>query len=182
MQVMYRMVSHHAPGKRECAADAELGLDIVAKIPKNVRQIASYWMIRANCLLQVGGEDMDCESDEMSFRSKTVQVPNKAGDYEEKVLWIQFLSVARRGSSLVYFKALEDRYTAAGKGGGGKIAHEEVEEHFLREYLKRYGIQPRPLLAPWSVLHTDGADAYRLLHRVTGDLPKYGGYKYWHTW
>jgi hypothetical protein len=58
MQIIYRMVYHNAPGKRECAADADLDPRVVARIQANVRQLASYWMIRANSLLQVGGEDL----------------------------------------------------------------------------------------------------------------------------
>jgi hypothetical protein len=182
MQLIYRMVYHNAPGKRECAADADMDSDTVARIQSNVRQIASYWMIRANVLLQVGGEDMDCEADEVSFRSKKVFLEGEAEEGAEKVMWIRFLSVARRGSSLVYFNDLEDRYTAAGKGGGGKITEEEVGHHFLRAWLRDLGHEPKPLLARWSVLHTDGADAYRKLHRETGILEKYGTFKWWHTW
>ena len=50
-----------------------------------------------------------------------------------------------------------------------KSTEEEVEQHLLREWLKEYGVVPRPLLAPFSILHTDGADAYRKLHRETGE-------------
>ena len=182
MQLIYRMVYHGAPGKRECAADADMDSDIVARIQSNVRQIASFWMIRANALLQVGGEDMDCEADELCFRSKKVFLQDEAGGISEKVMWIRFLSVVRRGSSLVYFNDLEDRYTEAGKGGGGKIQEEEVAHHFLRAWLRDIGVEPRPLLARWSVLHIDGADAYRELHHETSILEKYGAFKWWHTW
>ena len=182
MQIIYRMIYHNAPGKRECAADADLDPEVVARIQKHVRQIASYWMVRANVLLQVGGEDMDCEADEICFRSKRVEVENDEGESEQKIMWIRFLSVARRGSSLVYFNDLEDRYTAAGQGGGGKIQETEVAHHFLRAWLRDLGHEPRPLLARWSVLHTDGADAYRKLHRETGMLEKYGAFHWWHTW
>ena len=146
------MVYHNAPGAREQAADAELDKSMVSDIQANVRRIVSYWMIRANALLQIGGPDLDCEADEICFRSQKIVDCKEA----ENVRWIRFLGVVRRGSSLVYLNDLEDRLTAAGKGGGGKIAESEVEQHFLREWLRELGHDPRPLLAPWSVLHTDG--------------------------
>ena len=155
MQVIYRMVYHNQPGAREQSADAEVDPDVVYQIQRNVRRIVSYYMIRANQLLQIGGVDMDCEADELCFRSKRV----RDAEGIEKVQWLRFLAVSRRGSSLVYLHHLEDRLTAAGKGGGGKIQDYEVEHHFLREWLRELGHTPRPLLAPWSALHTDGADS-----------------------
>lgn len=180
MQVIYCMVYHNAPGAREQSADADMDPAVVCEIQRNVRRIVSYYMIRANQLLQIGGEDMDCEADEICFRSKRVHVA-EGNLLTEKVQWIRFLAVSRRGSSLIYLNDLEDRITAAGKGGGGKILECEVEHHFLREWQREFGRTPRPLLAPWSVLHTDGADAYRKLHRLSGSAA-FRPWNYWHTW
>ena len=181
LQVLYRMVYHNAPGAREIAADVDMDYAPVLHIMKSPRDITTFWMRRANALLQVGGVDTDNEMDEVSFRSKKVEVVQDDGQVVPKTLWWRFLAAGRRGSSLVYLADLEDRLTEAGQGGGGKISDSEVEHHILREWLRELGHQPRPLLAPWSVLHTDGADAYRKLHRVLG-IDLYRPFNYWHTW
>ena len=133
-------------------------------VMRQARAIVSYWMRRANAVLQIGGVDMDCEMDEICFRSKKCL----GDDLEGKVVWWRYLAAARRGSSLVYVAELEDRITAGGQGGGGKISDAEVEAHVLRGWLHEQGQVPRPLVAPWSIIHTDGAEAYRRLHRKTG--------------
>jgi hypothetical protein len=99
----------------------------------------------------------------------------------QKVRWLRLLCAGRRGSSLVYMGWLEDRLADNTKGGGGKISDREVEEQVLRTNLRQLGYVPRPLLAPWGVWHTDGAQAYRALHRETG-TDTYRALGYWHTW
>jgi hypothetical protein len=175
------MVYHSAPGARDIAADVEMDTAPVLAIMKNVRGIATYWMRRANALLQIGGVDMDCEMDEFSFRSKKESIVDTEGNQVEKTFWWRFLGGARRGSSLVYLAELDDRFVDGAQGGGGKIGELEVKQHILREWLRPLGHVPRPLLAPWSILHTDGADAYRKLHRETG-IDLYRELGYWHTW
>ena len=86
---------------------------------------------------------------------------------------------------LGYLAELEDRLTGGGQGGGGKIHDVEVEVHVLRKWLERHGQVPRLLLAHWSVLHTDGAEAYRKLHRTKGiELYRPFGYGHivWQSW
>ena len=109
LQVLYRMVYHNSPGSREIAADVDMDDGVVLHIMKHARGIATFWMRRANALLQIGGVDMDCELDEVSFRSKKVSVPTEEGnDVEEKVFWWRFLAGARRGSFLVYLVSRTD--------------------------------------------------------------------------
>ena len=56
------------------AADADMDEAFVEVIVSNVRAIATWEMKRACALLQIGGEDEDCEVDEVSFRSQRVWV------------------------------------------------------------------------------------------------------------
>jgi hypothetical protein len=126
-------------------------------------------MLRANNILQIGGVDEDVEADEVSFRCE----PYMDGDTKMR-RWIRFLGVVRRGSSLYYWAELNDRETEAAQGGGGPIADQEVEEHMLGRS------SGRALLAPWSVLHTDGAKAYQKLHRSSGN-PIFKHLHLWHT-
>ena len=74
MLVIYRMIYHNMPGVSSLASDADMDEGYVSVIVSNVRAIATWEMKRACALLQIGGEDEDCEIDEVSFRSKRVWV------------------------------------------------------------------------------------------------------------
>ena len=124
--------------------------------------IATWWMLRANIVLQVGGTDEDVESDEISFRCMKGE-----RDGKEKAIWARFLGVVRRGSALYYWGELEVRETEARKGGGGKLGEEEFMHHMLCR-AKSVKYDARPLIAPCSIVHTDSASTYMQLHRKLG--------------
>ena len=66
----------------------------------------------------------DVELDEISFRSRTV------GD---RVVWIRYLAIARRGSSKIWLTQLPYRITEGGQGGGGPISLEKLKSAILLE-------------------------------------------------
>jgi hypothetical protein len=169
MLVLYNMVHHWQPGAAKLAQDADLDEHTVEALLRSVRGAVSWTMMRANCVLQVGGEDEDVEVDEVAFRCQ----PFMDGD-QKKRRWYRFLGAVRRGSALYYWCELDERTTAASQGGGGPIDKNEV----FANVLNRPG--GRPLFAPWSVVHTDKAKAYADLHREFGD-EKYKHLNLWHT-
>ena len=96
--------------------------------------------------LTVGGvgDDIIIELDEMSFRA----VARSRG-----IVWLRYLAVVRRDSSLVWLYRLPYRISA---GGGGPISVDEMRTALLLD-------SDEPVLASGSVCHTDGAKAYRNL-------------------
>lgn len=174
MIVLYNMIHHNDEGADSWSFDAELDDRGTAEIVRNVQHLVSWWMIRANWLLQVGGPDEDVEADEMSFRSK-----KRIVDGEVRFDWYRFLGFVRRGSSLYYWGELETRTSKSKKGGGGKLGVEELQAHVLQRGSEA-GFRSRCLLHPGSVLHTDTASAYVQLHRLSGHL-KYSKFGFWVT-
>ena len=81
-------------------------------------------MDRLNNTLHLGGLGCDVEVDEISFRSKTVG---------ERVGWIRYLAIARRGSSKIWLTQLPYRITEGGQGGGGPISLEKLKSAILLE-------------------------------------------------
>ena len=146
MLVLYKMVYDWQPGVARLAQDLELDEHTVQGLVDGVRRFVSWVMRRANSILQVGGVDEDVEADEVCFRCKPF-----VRDGVKMRKWFRYLGVVRRGSALCYWGELDERETEASQGGGGPIGDAELEQHMLH----RPG--GRSLLAPWSVLHTDGA-------------------------
>ena len=93
------------------------------------------------------------ELDEISFRSKTVG---------ERVVWIRYLAIARRGSSKIWSQ-LPYRITEGGQGGGGPISLEELKSAILLE-------DGNSRICEGSVCHTDGARTYKQLGAVDSPL------------
>ena len=90
----------------------------------NFRKFLTPIMDRLNNTLHLGGLGCDVELDEISFRSKTVG---------ERVVWIRYLAIARRGSSKIWLTQLPYRITEGGQGGGGPISLEELKSAILLE-------------------------------------------------
>ena len=108
---------------------------------------------KLNSSLSIGGCGFDVELDEVSFRS----VERGHG-----IVWLKYLAVVRRGSSLVWLERLPYRITTAGEGGGGPISVAELYGSLLLE-------SDEPVLCKGSVCHTDGAKAYRWLESPLND-------------
>ena len=111
-------------------------------------------MDRLNNTLHLGGLGCDVELDEISFRSKTVG---------ERVVWIRYLAIARRGSSKIWLTQLPYRITEGGQGGGGPISLEELKSAILLE-------DGDSRICQGSVCHTDGARTYKQLGDVDSPL------------
>ena len=174
MLIVWTFINFNQPGADKLAEAAEVNEHIALEVISNIRRLTTYWMIRANLVLQVGAYGQDVEADEVSFRSKAV-----AKDGKPMMMWARFIGVVRRGSSLCYWGRLETRFTESKKGGGGKLGIEELKYHMLRRG-EELGYCPRPLLAPGSILHADTASSYMRLHRLEQD-PRHAFYKYWVT-
>ena len=170
--VLYRMVYNWQPAAAEIAADADMDRHGVSALVRLAHCIVTWHMLRANAMLQIGGVDEDCEIDELSFRCM-----HQEEDGKIMKIWLRFLGAVRRGSSLYYWGELDDRKTEGARGGGGPIDKGEVELHVLN----RTGSgTSRPLFASWSIVHSDTAKSYDILHREKGD-PKYKHLRLWHT-
>ena len=70
-----------------------------------------------NDAIVVGGCSADVELGEISFRST---------GRAHGIVWLRYLAVARRGSSLVWLKRLGYRITRKGQGGGGHFCGRNV--------------------------------------------------------
>ena len=64
---------------------------------------------KLNSSLSIGGCRFDVELDEVSV------------ERGHGIVWLRYLAVVRRGSSLVWLERLPYRITTAGQGGGGPI-------------------------------------------------------------
>ena len=104
--------------------------------------------------MQIGGVGQDIELDEISFRSKAVG---------NRVVWIRYLAIARRGSSKVWLAPLPYRISEGGQGGGGPISLDELREAFLMP-------DGSSRIAPGSVCHTDSARTYKQLGTMDSPL------------
>ena len=104
----------------------------------------------ANADMIIGGNRLHVEADEMAFRCRPALVNN-----EERIEWIRYIAVARRGSAKIFMELLDQRFTGgAGQGGGEALSVEE----FLRIFRVD---SDSPLMAKFSILHTDSAKAYK---------------------
>ncbi|CAE7405417.1 unnamed protein product [Symbiodinium sp. CCMP2456] len=102
---------------------------------------------RLNETLHLGGFGSDVELDEISFRSKTVG---------ERVIWIRYLAIARRGSPKIWISPLPYRITEGGQGGGGRISVEELQGAMWAQ-------NGESRICEGSVCHSDGARTYKQL-------------------
>ena len=134
------------------------------------QQLASFFVPlidKLNGSLVLGGIGEDIELDEISFRS----VGRRFG-----IVWLRFLAVVCRGSSLVWIHRLPYRITQAGQGGGGPLSVDEMREALLLD-------SDEPVLGEGFVCHTDGAKAYRNLAGAlyNGSLKDFECLKLGHT-
>ena len=105
---------------------------------------------KVQALMQIGGEKIQLEGDEVAFRCRLVD-----DGTVQKVEWLRYIAFAKRGGSKIFLEQLPSRLQAgSGRGGGGALSIEELERVLRID-------TDRPLLLPRSVLHTDSAKAYR---------------------
>ena len=116
--VLYMLIHHNQPGIEKLALDANMDEHCVNTLVGKTRKLVSWWMARANLVLQVGGLDEDVEADEVSFRNAIT-----GDDDKPKIQWTRFVGIVRRGSSLYYWGELDTRVTSAKQGGGGKLGN-----------------------------------------------------------
>ena len=123
-----------------------IGHRAIRNLHKQFDDFFSLAIARLNDMLTIGGQGLDVELDEISFRS----VARANG-----VVWVRFLAIVRRGSSLVWIHR-PYRVSESGQGGGGPISQYELDEAIMP-----WSDEPR--LSLGSVCHTDGAKVYRNL-------------------
>ncbi|CAE7212489.1 timm16 [Symbiodinium natans] len=126
-----------------------LGVDhrTVRDLFGNFRKWLTPIIDRMNEELVMGGAGMDVELDEISFRSKGL---------DDKVLWLRYIAIVRRGSAKVFIHKLPDKLTASGQGGGGPLSIQELKDTIVNS-------AGASRIAVGSVCHTDSAKAYKKL-------------------
>ena len=119
-----------------------------------------------NDAIVVEGCSADVKLDEISFWST---------GRAHGIVWLRYLAVARRGSSLVWLQRLDYRITRK-EQGGGPISVDEMWSALLLD-------SDQPVLVEGSVCHTDGAKAYCWLSSPLNDgsLVNAAGLKLSHT-
>ena len=91
------------------------------------------------------------EIDEICFRARWA----RDADNEWGREWSRYIAAYERRSGRVVLQKLEVRHTKnRGQGGGGPLAPEELHAFIFRP-------NGSPLLRPGTIVHTDGASAYR---------------------
>ena len=134
----------------EVSDSLKLGPETVQDLYRRFVDLVSRHQEEANRELCVGGSRLQCEADEVAFRSKAELV-----DGEPRLVWLRYIALVRRKSRYVLLDNLPDRAVAGnGQGGGGALSNEELF-NFLRPDTDK------PRLKKRSVLHTDSAKAYR---------------------
>ena len=146
--VLYMLIHHNQPGIEKLAFDANMDEHCVNTLVGKARKLVSWWMVRVNLVLHVGGLDEDAEADEVSFRNAIT-----GDDDKPKIQWTRFVGVVRRGSSLYC-----DKCKARGWW--------QAWHHHMMKRGDSFGFKTRPLIARGSVLHTDTASTYMQLHRL----------------
>ncbi|CAE7509788.1 timm16, partial [Symbiodinium microadriaticum] len=107
---------------------------------------------KLDSLLHVLNEELgiagnDIELDEVSFRSK---------DLDDKVLWLRYIAIVRRGSAKIFLHTLPDKLTAFEQGRGGPLSLQELKDTMVSS-------KGTSRIAIGSVCHTDSTKAYKTL-------------------
>ena len=102
----------------------------------------------------------EVEMDEVCFRARWV-IDEDGGEHVE---WLRYIAARERGPGglgKIVLKELETRTAkGAGQGGGGALSRVELHRFIFRDN----GVC---LLRPGTIVHTDGAAAYRRLAEKT---------------
>ena len=97
----------------------------------------------------------EVEIDEVCFRARWKRDGSGAWGKE----WHRYIAAHERHGGPLILKALPVRFAKGhGQGGGGSLTDEE-----LHDFIMRPGTGAPPLLRPGTIVHTDGARAYRNL-------------------
>ena len=136
-------------------ASSILGIDhkAVRALFERFNNVFTPLIDKLNSCLTTGGRGMDVELDEIAFRSV------ERGD---GVVWLRYLAVVRRGSSLVKLERLPYRVTAGGQSGGGPTSVAELRDHLRLP-------SDEPVLSKGSVCHTDNVKACTWLESSLND-------------
>ena len=114
-----------------------------------------------NLEIQLGGPGIEVEADEICFRARWVlRTDPDTGNAEWYREWVRWLALVERGSCKIVFRKLETRFAKGnGEGGGGALGNQELLNAIFPP-------GRRPLLKWGTIVHTDGAKAYRNLVAV----------------
>lgn len=116
---------------------------------------------------QLGGPGIGVEIDEICFRARWVlgERDPVTGDREWCREWVRWMALVERGSEKIVFRKLETRVVKGnGEGGGGALGNQELLDAIFPS-------GRRPLLKWGTIVHTDGAKAYRNLVAVFVIVP-----------
>ena len=110
-------------------------------------------MEKENSRMQLGGEGVEVEADEVAFRMKAKEDDDDESGW--KKVWLRIICFVRRGSGKPFLSFLPDReVNGIGQGGGGALSVEELKRVMRVTCLL-------PLLLARTILHTDSAKAYK---------------------
>ncbi|CAE7641241.1 timm16, partial [Symbiodinium sp. KB8] len=112
---------------------------------KKLDSLLHWFVDRLNEELGIAGNDI--ELDEVSFRSK---------DLDDKVLWLRYIAIVRRGSAKIFLHTLPDKLTAFEQGRGGPLSLQELKDTMVSS-------KGTSRIAIGSVCHTDSTKAYKTL-------------------
>jgi len=129
----------------------------------DARRVVAAAQTESNANVQLGGVGVEVELDEICFRARWAQ--DEDGHWGKE--WIRYIAAYERHTGRIVLKQLPVRFAkGGGQGGGGALSSEE-----LHDFLFRPG--GTPLLLPGTIVHTDGARAYRDLHwTLDPDFPE----------
>jgi len=156
------------PSSEELAFDTFLNHEsLVSGWLDNIRKVVASVQEVENGRVILGGPGYEVEMDEVCFRARW------AVDEEgtEKREWMRYIAAWERGPTglgkMILEKLETRRVKGAGQGGGGQLTAEELHKFIFREN----GIV---LLRAGTIVHTDGASAYRDLDWRDGpEAPEY---------
>jgi len=154
------------PSTEELALDAWLDHKrLVEGWVQNARDTVSEYQLFQNCTEQLGGPGVEVEIDEVCFRARWAEGDD--GNWGRE--WHRYIAAHERHGGKLVLMALPPRFASGqGQGGGGALSNEE-----LHDFIFRPNSDGLPLLRPGTIVHTDGAKAYRNLDwRTAHDAPR----------
>lgn len=150
--LILRWACSREPSSEELARDCFVNQEsLVSGWLHKVRGVVAYVQERQNELAQLGGIGIGVEIDEVCFRARWA----RGADGKWGKEWLRYIAAYERRSGKIILKQLPVRFAKnGGQGGGGGLTAAELHNFIFRE-------DGSSILRVGSIVHTDGAHAYR---------------------